>query len=235
MEFLVRAQFIMGSILKIGIIENDSISIVAVDSAFKYANYLNSIWYKYYEGFEGNGDTIFLEEETDEILTLALNYLIITDSTFNIFYKSRNLYPVRISKRKWFFPKGLKIDLGGIVKGYVVDKIKEILLDFGLDTFYIDFGSSSIYSRNYNFELYSETFGEIKLYNKSLSISSSIRPIDNSYHIYNPKIGKVIKRKLDVLVIGENAVDCDVISTSIIVNPYLKEKFKNFHIEIVIH
>lgn len=234
MELLIRAQFIMGSILKIGI-ENDSISYIAVDSAFKYANYLNSIWYKYYEGFEGNGDTILVEDETDEILTLALNYLILTDSAFNIFYKSKNLYPIKISKGKWFFPKGLKIDLGGIVKGYVVEKIKGILLGFGLDTFYIDFGSSSNYSKNYNLELYSETFGRIELYNKSLSISSSIRPIDSSYHIYNPKTGKVIKRKIEVLVIGENAIDCDVISTSIVINPNLREKFRDFHIEIMIH
>jgi len=222
----------MGSILKISIIEKNDFSYIAIDSAFAYANYLNSIWYKFYDGFEGNNDTLIVEDETDEILTLSLKYLEITDSFFNVFYKSKNLYPIRISKNKWFFPKGLKIDLGGIVKGYVVDKIKDILLSFNIDTFYIDFGSSSIYSHNYNLKLYSDVFGEIELFNKALSISSSIRPIEKTYHIFNPKENKFVKKKLNVLVICDNSTYCDVISTTLIINPKLKNKFKDVKIFI---
>ncbi|MEO0197090.1 MAG: FAD:protein FMN transferase [candidate division WOR-3 bacterium] len=224
MEYLIRAQFIMGSILKIGIIENNPISQIAIDSAFKYANYLNSIWYKFYKNFEANGDTIAVEDETDEILKLSLYYIEITDSTFNPFYKSKNLFPIRISDKVWYFPKGLKIDLGGIVKGYVVDKVRDILLSFKIDTFYINFGSSSIYSRNYKLKLYSKEFGEFEIFNEAISISSTIK--ENKYHIYDPRTSKPIKKNLTVLVICENATECEAYSKAFIIKPDLKNKIK---------
>ncbi len=233
MEWLLRAQFIMGSILKIGIIQNSSNADLAVDSAFKYANYLNKIWFKFYDNFVGNNDTLIVEDETNEILDLSLNYIQITDSLFNPFYKSRGLFPIKISKKQWFFPKGLIVDLGGIAKGYLVDKIKDILLSFGIDTFYINFGNSSIYSHNYELNLYDETFGNFKIKNKAISISSTIKPIEKKYHIYDPKSQKLIKERRKVLLICDKAVECDAISKAIIINPKLKEKFK--WIEIRIH
>ncbi len=226
MGFLIRAQFVMGSILEIGIVQKANVSEMAIDSAFSYANYLNRIWYKFYEGFEGNGDTIMVEDETDEILNLSLYYLNLTDSTFNVFYKSKNLYPIRISRNRWYFPKGLRIDLGGIVKGYVVDKVKDILISFGIDTFYIDFGGSSIYSRNYKLTINTE-FGQVELFNKALSASSSIKPIEKTYHIYDPKLNRFIEDKREVVLICNSAIFCDVFSTAIIINSKLKEKIKD--------
>ncbi len=226
MDLLIRAQFIMGSILEIGVVHKASVLEMAIDSAFNYANYLNRIWYKFYEGFEGNGDTIIVEDETDEILNLSIYYLNLTDSAFNVFYKSRNLYPVKISKNKWYFPKGLRIDLGGIAKGYVLDKIRDILISFGIDTFYIDFGGSSMYSRNYKLTINTE-FGQIELFNKTLSASSTIKPIEKTYHIYNPKLSKFIKDKREVVLICNSSTFCDVFSTAIIINPKLKERIKD--------
>lgn len=225
----------MGSILEIGIIEKSNFAHIAIDSAFKYANYVNKIWYKFYDGFEGEGDTIHVEYETDEILKLSLYFIQITDSTFNPFYKSKSLFPKRISEKLWYFPKGLKIDLGGIAKGYLVDRISDILTSFGIDTFYINFGNSSIYSRNYNLKLYNENFGEFEIFNEAISISSTIRPIEKTYHIYDPKASKYIKKNISVLLICENATECDVYSKAIIINPKLKSKLKIKDIKIFKH
>jgi len=232
MEWLIRAEFIMGSILKIGVIESYPNSQIALDSAFKYANHLNKIWYKFYDNFVGNNDTLIVEEETDEILDSSLKYIQITDSLFNPFYKSKNLFPIKISKNQWFFPKGIVIDLGGIAKGYLVDKIKDIILSFGIDTFFINFGSSSIYSHNYELNLYDETFGNFKIKNKAISISSTIRPVEKTYHIYNPKRQEFVKEKRKVLLICDNAIFCDALSKAIIINPKLKEKFKWIEIKV---
>jgi len=65
---------------------------------FKNRNNLNKIWFKFYDNFVGKNDTF-------EILELSLNYIQITDSLFNPFYKSKGLFPIKISEKRWFFSK----------------------------------------------------------------------------------------------------------------------------------
>ncbi len=155
---------------------------------------------------------------TKEEITQAMKYTNASEIVVN-----RDLKTVMI-------PSGSKIDLGGLAKGYVNDKIVEYLNTFNITSYLISSGTSSIscgikydntpfkvgITNPDNLHNYLEI---VNLKNKGISTSSyylQYFEVDNTryHHIINAKTGYPENKYDLVSVIGNNNTDLDVLSTA---------------------
>ncbi len=142
---------------------------------------------------------------------------------------------------------GLKIDFGGIAKGFALDQARDILQKVGIQNFLMNFGGQisaagnqpglnqgwlvfindprkNLASSHYHF--YSdEHVAKIFLKNQSLSVSADDqrgRNISGKLysHIISPRDGKALNDKKMVAVIHDNAVEADAFSTGVFAMPW---------------
>lgn len=119
---------------------------------------------------------------------------------------------------------GSKIDLGGIAKGFIADKMKDYLKEnnvksglINLGGNIITFGQDSVVGIKRPFS--EDTIATIKLRDKSI-VTSGIyeRYIEKDnvfyHHILDTKTGFSVENNLaSVTVIGKSSLDCDALST----------------------
>ena len=122
------------------------------------------------------------------------------------------------------FLNGSKIDLGGIAKGYIADKIKEYLLENGVESAIINLGGNVVtYGSDCKVGIQrpfgSDTAAHITLRDKS-AVTSGIyqRYIENDgeiyHHILDVDTGYGVQNELaSVTIIGESSLECDALST----------------------
>ena len=134
-------------------------------------------------------------------------------------------------KKIYFKEKGMKITLGGITKGYVIDKainvleknnIKHALVNAGGDLRAI--GNKG--RENWNIALSNprnknERIALIELNNNSVATSGDYeRYYDEDkkfHHIVNPKTGYSADELISVTIIAYKAIDADALATSVFV------------------
>jgi len=111
-----------------------------------------------------------------------------------------------------------EIDLGGIGKGYAIDKAAEILADWDIPEAVINGGTSTVLALGKEWELgvggpWGEKVGltTIKLKNKALSGSGTEV---KGGHIINPKTGEPAQRHLAAWAIHPSAAISDALSTA---------------------
>jgi len=130
---------------------------------------------------------------------------------------------------------GLEINLGGIGKGYALDRSVELLSDSGLESFLIHSGLSSVAARGRRATGFNETVGwtiglkhplrpesrlaEIYLSDQALSTSGSatqsFRHQGRRFgHILDPRNGQPAERVLSSTVIAPDAATADALSTA---------------------
>jgi thiamine biosynthesis lipoprotein len=116
------------------------------------------------------------------------------------------------------------IDLGGIGKGYAVDRAMAILRSSGITRALINAGSSSIAAigtppnrAGWPVDLTSSTDGP-SLFLKDTSISTSQQP-DQSGDIVDPQAAAPIRSRLSVSVIAPRATLSDALSTAVLLLP----------------
>ncbi|MBE7088979.1 MAG: FAD:protein FMN transferase [Clostridiales bacterium] len=129
----------------------------------------------------------------------------------------------------------LKVDLGGIGKGYIVDEVNNMYDKYGFDYGYFTFGSSSIFvNKFYNndektFNLaftdprgaYGETYATVKVLDVSISTSGDYEKyykIDEVRysHLLNPFTGSPIQTGImSATVIGGTAAEGDALTTAL--------------------
>ncbi len=128
---------------------------------------------------------------------------------------------------------GASIDLGGIAKGFVADKLKEFLIDNGITNGIIDLGGNILLigskpdSSNYNIgirEPFSDTNGNIAVVrasDKSIVSSGNYERYfydENGrlyHHILDTSTGYPIDNSLNgVTIISDSSVDGDALSTT---------------------
>ena len=125
------------------------------------------------------------------------------------------------------------IDIGGIAKGYIADKLKEYLLKNGIEHGIINLGGNILLlgtkadGSNYNigiqrpFDSEGKTIAIVSTTDKSIVTSGTYERYfyqDNRlyHHILNPKTGYPIENNiLSVTVISDKSVDGDGLSTSL--------------------
>ncbi len=128
----------------------------------------------------------------------------------------------------------LKIDLGGIGKGYAVDKVNALLDGYGFSYGYFNFGSSSIalkshykngaYSlglTNPRFDVYGDVYITMNVADACLSTSGDYEQyyeIDGVRycHIIDPTTGKPVQTGImTATVIGGSAAEDDALTTAV--------------------
>ena len=119
---------------------------------------------------------------------------------------------------------GKQIDLGGIAKGYIADKVKEYLQKNSVTEAIINLGGNVVvFGKEYKIGIQKpfsqEIVANIVLSNKSV-VTSGIyqRYIESDgkiyHHIIDPQTGYGVENELaSVTVIGDSSMDCDALST----------------------
>ncbi|WAW14013.1 FAD:protein FMN transferase [Peptostreptococcus equinus] len=168
-------------------------------------------------GIGGESPKVPTKEEIDKVLPL-LNYndIVLNEKEHTIFLKK----------------KSMKIDLGGIAKGYCADKLARQLKSKGVKNAIINLGGNIyVYGKNQKDKNFTvgiqdpsasnqEVMGQVTLTNKSV-VTSGIyeRYIEKDgkiyHHMLDPKTGYPFENNLSsVTIISDNSVDGDSLSTS---------------------
>jgi thiamine biosynthesis lipoprotein len=165
-------------------------------------------------------------EVSDECIYLikeSIKYRDITDGAFDI---TRSSGEISILGNTVKLGKGVNIDLGGIAKGYAVDKvadllrknnIKKAMINLGGNLYLVGFppGKNSWSVGVKNPENPEKLTGRIVL-NKEAGISTSAN-YERPGHIVNPKTGKSADSVLGVTIVASTAMEADALSTGVFV------------------
>lgn len=119
---------------------------------------------------------------------------------------------------------GKKIDLGGIAKGYITDKVISYFENKGVEKALVNLGGNIGMKGKFNIGI-RKPFTEDILLNVTLENKSAVtsgiyeRYIEADgeiyHHVIDPATGYGVKNELSsVTVIGDNSADCDALSTA---------------------
>lgn len=128
-----------------------------------------------------------------------------------------------------------RIDLGGIGKGYLIDKVKNYLKNTKIKYFFINAGgdifATSDTGKPFEFLLEdpfdnTQAIGSIKVLNSSIAASSPVlrkwtttNTNKEVHHLIDFKTGESVKDVAGVFTSANNAVNADLASTALFVGP----------------
>ncbi|MGI5064499.1 FAD:protein FMN transferase [Treponema putidum] len=165
-------------------------------------------------GFEN--ETVPSQKEIDDILPL-------------LDYKNIEL---RDENQVFLQQKGMRLDLGGIAKGYAADKIAKIILDYGIKDFLIDLGGNILASgknplgKNWKIALKSPIIGKqnpvisLNLQDASIVTSGNYERFIQKdgmlyHHIFDSKTGYPVQNNLNASsIMSKSSTLADALSTS---------------------
>jgi thiamine biosynthesis lipoprotein len=206
---------------------------------------------------------IVTDPEVFDVLQTSLHYSQLSDGAFDVtvgplmrawgFFRGQGHYPTDVELAQarasvgWrnvhldpatrtvhFARKGTDIDLGGIGKGYAVDRVVTLLREAGVASALVDAGSSTLYAigappgesgwpirvprpgdRTHALSL-------VRLRDASLSTSGSYEKFfqlnGHIYcHIMDPRTGRPVQDMLQTSVIAKDATTTDALSTTLFV------------------
>lgn len=192
-----------------------------------------------------------------QLLQRSAHYFSLTDGAFDITFASAGaLYDYRNAKapddeqlavaRKFigfrqvvltgnsvaFTRDGVRIDLGGIAKGYAIDRAIALLRERGIDHAYVSLGGDSYVlgdrrGRDWQVGIRhprDETGVALRLPVSDIAVSTSgdyerffVRDGERFHHILNPASGKASKGLVSVTILAPRGMDADALSTSVFV------------------
>jgi len=136
---------------------------------------------------------------------------------------------IKIVDRYLILPEGLKIDLGGIVKGYGVDRASKIFIINNVQNFLINSGGDLIArgknpeGKNWKIGIQDpRDSGLIKILsisNKSIATSGDyqrffIKQGKRYHHIISPFSGKPFRKWISMTVVTRSCLEADILSTA---------------------
>ncbi|MEA1904800.1 MAG: FAD:protein FMN transferase, partial [Candidatus Hadarchaeota archaeon] len=131
--------------------------------------------------------------------------------------------------RARFLKDGMEITLGGIAKGYAVDRACEVLLKSGVQRSLVDIGGDirAIGTGSWTIAIQhprqeDERLGIIELENRAVATSGDYRRYfflgsRRVHHIINPKTGRPADACMSVTIVAENCICADALSTGVFV------------------
>ena len=174
---------------------------------------------------------IILTLEVFDLLERSVYYSKISSGGFDITvapmkkgrYKEIVLDKDRLSLR--FLSKDLKIDLGGIAKGYAVDRAKDVLESRGIENALVNIGGNIFalgrpphkdkwYIGIRDPQNKASIIHRLTLEDMAVSTSGDY---ERKSHIINPASGEPIKSSMSVTVVAGSAEKADVLSTAVFV------------------
>ncbi|MBI1354486.1 MAG: 30S ribosome-binding factor RbfA [Acidobacteria bacterium] len=148
----------------------------------------------------------------------------------------RHLHVDPAARQVRFDVDGLKLDPGGIGKGYAVERIAALLKGYGIGSGFISAGTSSLYAigappdepEGWPVEIRNpkdadEVATTVRLRDASMSTSGSYEKffeVDGKVysHIFDPRTGQPAQGTLAVSVLSESALDSEAWATALFVN-----------------
>lgn len=125
-------------------------------------------------------------------------------------------------------PKGVKLDLGGIAKGYAADRAIEVLSSYGIKNGLVNAGGDVRVMGKKEWIIglkhprKEEILGTFRLKNMSVATSGDyeryfVKDGVRYHHIINPKTGSSAIGCISVTVVSKKAIDADAYATGIFV------------------
>jgi thiamine biosynthesis lipoprotein len=193
---------------------------------------------------EAHQNPILLTTEMLHILQLCAEYHCKTYGYFDVSLRDFSKVHIDEKAQTVCFSEKISLDLGGFAKGYAMKHLSQIVLNNGFENAFIDFGRSSITA--FGHHPYGDCWkvsignpfdddkvpGEFELRNASLSTSGNTPTY--SGHIIDPFSGTYLDERKMVCVVAPNALDAEVLTTTLMIAPDAeKEKIvQNFEIEM---
>jgi thiamine biosynthesis lipoprotein len=205
------------------------------------------------------GSWVKVAEDTLEIINKAIYYAKMTDGYFDPtitpilklwgFYDKRYRIPtedevkrelrkvdfrrIQIREKMVFIPKGMEIDLGGIAKGYILDRLLSSLKRYKIERALLNIGGQiGVYGkpkdgneweiRIRNPRKLDDYIGLVYINKGSVATSGDyeryfIRDGIRYCHLIDPKTGYPVREVMSVSIISENATKADALSTAFFV------------------
>ena len=162
--------------------------------------------------------------ELFSLIKISLAYSQLTDGAFDIAFSCGGYKKIILDekrKRIKFAQKGMALDLGGIAKGYIVDRIVKFLQKEGVKEGIVNAGGDlKVFGRkSYRIAIrnpFKKDVSEvITVKNKAVCTSGLY---ERAGHIRNPKTGKPIANPLaSVTIIAPTAMAADALATAVMV------------------
>ena len=117
----------------------------------------------------------------------------------------------------YFSKQGVRLDLSGFLKGYALDKIKEILQNHSIDNALVNIGNSSVlalgnHPKGEGWKVSVPATGkEYLLKNECLTNSGNDTP--DRIHIIDPRTGKYVEGQRTVSIITESGAEGEAFAT----------------------
>jgi FAD:protein FMN transferase len=133
------------------------------------------------------------------------------------------------NNRARFSKEGMGVTLGGIAKGYAVDRVCEVLKSKGVENALVDIGGDIrvIGTTSWTIGIADpraegELLGLIELRNKAIATSGDYRRYhligaERIHHIINPRSGEPAAGAISVTIVAEDCLTADAISTGVYV------------------
>lgn len=187
---------------------------------------------------------VSVKDELWSVLVDCRQYHAMTLGYFDISLKDFNQVLLDSKRHTVFFQnQDIQLDLGAYAKGYALEKIRDILLPKGINCALINFGNSSVlalgshpFGDNWSIGIEDpynpqNTLGIVELKDNTLSTSGNMP--SHTKHILDPHTGTYSEVRKIVSVKSINAIDAEVLSTSLMIAPdeAAKEITSNFVID----
>ena len=174
---------------------------------------------------------VSLSEDLFTMISLCLEYYQKTAGYFDITIHSENYQTNCIQslildtkKQEIFFDKpGIKIDLSGFLKGYALEKAREILLEYSLQNALVNFGNSSIlalgnHPNGNGWKIKTtfpsnETNNDVILQNECFSTSGNEN--NARQHVISPYTKEYVKGEGRISITSKSGIDGEVLSTAL--------------------
>ena len=177
-----------------------------------------------------------VSKELYDMLAFCVECYTRTDGCFDVTIHSANytrnsIHGIQLSPQEhtlFFLQSGVTINLSGFLKGYALEKIRELLQQYEIENALVNMGNSSVLALGHYplADGWKVNFGQgvagqekerpgILLRNECLTTSGN-----NSHerkHIINPQSGKPVEGERKVAVVTANGAVGEVLSTSLFV------------------
>ncbi|MFO7773776.1 MAG: FAD:protein FMN transferase [Dehalococcoidia bacterium] len=141
----------------------------------------------------------------------------------------RNLIIDEDNNRARFNRDGMEVTLGGIAKGYAVDRACEVLKGGGIEEALVDIGGDirAIGTKSWRIGIRDpraeEVLVDIELENKAIATSGDyvryhlLKGAELVHHIINPKTGAPARDSISVTIVAQDSLTADALSTGVFV------------------
>ena len=261
-EYVTDGRYAMGTILEVTVQKGAASALDAVFEEVdriesELSSYKENSQLSILNRLAGN-PTVMVSDTLLEVLELAKYYSDSTDGAFDVsigpltrLWKESfqsdsvpsniamnnalsmvGMSKVKIVGNSVLLPTGMALDLGGIGKGYALDKVERLLARESIEHALISFGESSTLALGSprDSEAWSllvrglgqEFIGRISLSDQALSVSRSLGKVTEIQgrrfgHIFDPATGTPVNREALAIVVSKTSTEAEVWSTALLV------------------